>query len=88
MLDINIVQRMTDSGRRVNVRATVIVGNRNGYVGLGQAKDVQVGPAIRKAIDAAKPRYLLYPQRLWVMEIAPAVCLIQYLMKLPERQAV
>jgi small subunit ribosomal protein S5 len=54
VLDINMVQRMTDSGRRVKFRATVIVGNRNGYVGLGQAKDVQVGPAIRKAIDAAK----------------------------------
>lgn len=54
VLDINMVQRMTDSGRRVKFRATVIVGNGNGYVGLGQAKDVQVGPAIRKAIDNAK----------------------------------
>lgn len=54
VLDINMVQRMTDSGRRVKFRATVIVGNGDGYVGLGQAKDVQVGPAIRKAIDAAK----------------------------------
>ncbi|TGC08477.1 30S ribosomal protein S5 [Methanolobus halotolerans] len=54
VLDINMVQRMTDSGRRVKFRATVIVGNGNGFVGLGQAKDVQVGPAIRKAIDNAK----------------------------------
>ena len=54
VLDINMVQRMTDSGRRVKFRATVIVGNGNGFVGLGQGKDVQVGPAIRKAIDNAK----------------------------------
>ncbi|MBW6469900.1 MAG: 30S ribosomal protein S5 [Methanosarcinaceae archaeon] len=54
VLDINMVQRMTDSGRRVKFRATVIVGNGDGFVGLGQAKDVQVGPAIRKAIDNAK----------------------------------
>ncbi len=54
VLDINMVQRMTDSGRRVKFRATVIVGNGNGFVGLGQAKDVQVGPAIRKAISNAK----------------------------------
>ncbi len=54
VLDINMVQRMTDSGRRVKFRATVIVGNGDGFVGLGQAKDVQVGPAIRKAISAAK----------------------------------
>ena len=54
VLDINMVQRMTDSGRRVKFRATVIVGNGDGFVGLGQAKDVQVGPAIRKAISVAK----------------------------------
>lgn len=54
VLDINMVQRMTDSGRRVKFRATVIVGNGDGFVGLGQAKDNQVGPAIRKAIENAK----------------------------------
>lgn len=54
VLDINMVQRMTDSGRRVKFRATVIVGNGDGYVGIGQGKDVQVGNAIKKAIDSAK----------------------------------
>lgn len=54
VLDINMVQRMTDSGRRVKFRTTVVVGNGNGYVGLAEGKDVQVGPAIRKAIEMAK----------------------------------
>ena len=54
VLDINMVQRMTDSGRRVKFRAAVIVGNGDGYIGLGEGKDVQVGIAIRKAIDNAK----------------------------------
>lgn len=54
VLDINMVQRMTDSGRRVKFRATVIIGNSNGFIGLAEGKDVQVGPAIKKAIDAAK----------------------------------
>ncbi len=54
VLDINMVQRMTDSGRRVKFRATVIVGNGDGFIGMGEGKDVQVGIAIRKAIDAAK----------------------------------
>jgi len=54
VLDINMVQRMTDSGRRVKFRATVIVGNGDGYVGIGQGKDVQVGSAIKKAINEAK----------------------------------
>lgn len=54
VLDVNMVQRMTDSGRRVKFRAVAVVGNRDGYVGFGQAKDTQVGNAIRKAIDNAK----------------------------------
>jgi len=54
VLDINMGQRMTDSGRRVKFRATVVVGNEDGFIGMGQGKDVQVGPAIRKAIDSAK----------------------------------
>jgi small subunit ribosomal protein S5 len=47
VLDIAMMQRMTDSGRRVQFRAVVIVGNRNGYIGFGQGKDVQVGNAIK-----------------------------------------
>ncbi len=54
VLDINMVQRMTDSGRRVKFRAVVVVGNKDGYIGFGQGKDVQVGDAIRKAILNAK----------------------------------
>ncbi len=53
VLDINMVQRMTDSGRRVKFRATVAVGNRNGLIGFGQGKDRQVGSAIKKAVDNA-----------------------------------
>ncbi len=54
VLDIKMVQRMTDSGRRVKFRAVVVVGNKNGYIGFGQAKDNQVGDAIKKAIRNAK----------------------------------
>ena len=54
VLDVNMVQRMTDSGRRVRFSITVAVGNSNGFVGLGQFEGKEVGPSIRKAIDAAK----------------------------------
>jgi len=54
VLDVNMVQRMTDSGRRVKFVITVVVGNKNGYVGLGQAKGKEVGASIRKAIENAK----------------------------------
>ncbi|MGD2247975.1 MAG: 30S ribosomal protein S5 [Candidatus Methanofastidiosia archaeon] len=54
VLDVNMVQRMTDSGRRVKFASVAVVGNKNGFVGLGEAKAAEVGPAIRKALDIAK----------------------------------
>lgn len=54
VLDINMVQRMTDSGRRVKFRCVVAVGNRDGYLGYAEARDDQVGSAIQKAIGVAK----------------------------------
>ncbi len=54
VMDVNLVHRMHKSGRKVNFRVIVAVGNKNGYVGLGQGKAKEVGPAIRKAVDNAK----------------------------------
>lgn len=54
VIDVNMVQRMTDSGRRVKFVITVAVGNMDGYIGLGQAKGKEVGASIRKAIENAK----------------------------------
>lgn len=54
ILEISMVQRVTDSGRRTKFRVTAVVGNRNGYVGIGTGKASQVAPAIQKAIEDAK----------------------------------
>ena len=54
VLDINMVQRMTDSGRRVKFRCVVAIGNRDGFVGYAEGRDDQVGGAIQKAIEIAK----------------------------------
>lgn len=54
VLDVNMVQRMTDSGRRVKFVITVAVGNKDGYIGFSQAKGKEVGASIRKAIENAK----------------------------------
>ena len=54
IIKVNMVQRMTDSGRRVRFNVMACVGNRDGYVGLGMAKAKEVSQAIRKAITAAK----------------------------------
>ncbi len=62
VLDISMVQRMTDSGRRVKFRCSVVVGNRDGYVGYAEAKEDQVGAGIRKAIDVAKMNIIRVPR--------------------------
>ena len=54
VLDINMVQRMTDSGRRVKFRVVVVVGNRDGLVGYAEGRDDQVGGAIQTAIEIGK----------------------------------
>ena len=54
VIDINLVQKQTDAGERSRFRAIVVVGNRDGYVGLGTGKAVHVVSAIEKAIRNAK----------------------------------
>ncbi|MEF8848013.1 MAG: 30S ribosomal protein S5 [Candidatus Thermoplasmatota archaeon] len=58
VIDVNMVQRMTDSGRRVKFVITVAVGNHDGYIGLAQAKGKEVGSSIRKAIKNAKTKMI------------------------------
>lgn len=54
VLEIASVQRMTKNNRKQKYRVTVIIGDRNGHVGLGFGKDVEVKPAIETAIKDAK----------------------------------
>jgi small subunit ribosomal protein S5 len=61
VLDINMVQRMTDSGRRVKFRCVVVVGNRNGLIGYAEGRDDQVGGAIQKAINIGKLNLVKIP---------------------------
>ncbi len=54
LLQIKLVQKMSRAGRKRQFRATAVVGNRGGYVGVGEAKLREAGPAIRKSILNAK----------------------------------
>jgi len=54
VVDIKLVQRQTDAGRKRKFRATVVIGNKDGYVGVGEAKLKEIGPAIKKAMINAK----------------------------------
>jgi small subunit ribosomal protein S5 len=46
--------RVTRAGRKYSYRAEVIVGNKDGFVGVGTAKDADRFPAINKAKRVAK----------------------------------
>ena len=53
VINIGLVQKQTDAGEKSRFRAIVVVGNRDGYVGLGSGKASQVRSAIEKAaVDA------------------------------------
>jgi small subunit ribosomal protein S5 len=54
IINVGRVQRVTDSGRRMRFRVVMAVGNKNGYVGVGEATGKEAGPTIRKAIARAK----------------------------------
>jgi len=58
VLEIASVQRMTKNNRKQKFRATVVVGDMNGHMGVGTGKDVEVKPAIESAIRDAKKKII------------------------------
>jgi len=53
-LDAGLVQRVTDAGRRTRFRVVVVVGNEDGFVGVGSGKAPQYLDAVNKAVRNAK----------------------------------
>ena len=54
MLDLSRVTRVVKGGRRFRFRATLIIGDRKGRVGVGVSKGSDVSDAIQKAYNDAK----------------------------------
>ncbi len=54
VVDTAKTTRVVRAGRKFSFRVTVIVGNRDGYIGVGTGKDVDRFPAIGKAKRNAK----------------------------------
>jgi small subunit ribosomal protein S5 len=54
VLNINLVQKQTDAGEKSRFKAIVVVGNYDGYFGLGMGKAKQVRSAIEKGTIDAK----------------------------------
>lgn len=61
LLDLRRTARMKAGGRRFSFRATVVIGDRNGKVGVGVAKGSDVSIAIDKAVRQAKKNIIKVP---------------------------
>ncbi len=54
LLDLARVTRVVKGGRRFRFRATLVIGDRKGKVGVGVAKGTDVSDSIQKAFNDAK----------------------------------
>ncbi|MEK7596466.1 MAG: 30S ribosomal protein S5 [Patescibacteria group bacterium] len=61
LIDLRRVARVTAGGRRFNFRATLVVGDRNGRVGIGTGKGADTTMAIDKAVRIAKKNLIKVP---------------------------
>jgi small subunit ribosomal protein S5 len=61
LLDLARVTRVAAGGRRFRFRASAVVGNKAGKVGVGVAKGLDVAQAIDKATRLAKKNFVEVP---------------------------
>jgi len=59
LLDLARVTRVVKGGRRFRFRATLVIGNRKGKVGVGVGKGADVSDAINKAVNDAKKKMII-----------------------------
>ena len=61
VLDIRRTARVVSGGRRFSFRATVVIGNRNGKVGVGTGKGPDVSSAVEKGVFQARKAMISVP---------------------------
>jgi len=61
VIQIDRVTRVVKGGRRLRFRATVVIGDKKGRVGIGIGKSNEVTGAIQKAIAQAKKSLIRVP---------------------------
>jgi small subunit ribosomal protein S5 len=58
---VNRISKKTKGGNKIRFSALVVVGNKNGKVGMGLAKSNDVSSAIAKAVNTAKKKMITVP---------------------------
>ncbi len=61
VLDLRRVTRVVSGGKRFKFRATVVIGNGQGKVGVGVAKGADVSQAVEKAASEARKNLTVVP---------------------------
>ena len=61
IVNIRRVAKTVKGGRNMRFSVTVVVGNGEGYVGVGLGKAQEIPEAVRKAIEDAKKHLILVP---------------------------
>lgn len=61
MVDLRRVARVVAGGRRFSFRATVVIGDRKGRVGVGLGKGTHTALAMEKAVRSARKNMVQVP---------------------------
>lgn len=65
LLEVRRVTRVTTWGRRMSFRATILVGNKKGKIGVWSAKGADVSIAVQKATHEAYKNVFVVPVAAW-----------------------